>query len=87
MPDQLTQNVVTFAIDLACAKQPTRLPANFGVRNQKCNEITKPQQALDCMEPGLKPWEPSDQAGPPIRREMTKMGRRISAQPMGGSKR
>ena len=64
MHDQPTQNVAIFTTDLGCAKPPTRLPANFGVRNKNCNEITKPQQARDCMEPGLKPWEPSDRARP-----------------------
>ena len=87
MHDQPTQNVTISTTDLVCAKPPARLPANFGVRNQNFNEITKPQQARDCVEPDLKPWEPSDRAGPPIRREMREMGRRFSAQPMGGSER
>ena len=66
MPDQLTHNVAIVTTDLGCAKPQTRLPANFGVRNTKCSKIkiTKPQQARDCMEPCLKPWEPSDRARP-----------------------
>ena len=66
MPDQLTLNIATSTTDLGCAKPPTRLPANFGVRNSKCNKIiiTKPQQARNCKEPCLKPREPSDRARP-----------------------
>ena len=87
MHNQLTQNVAISTTDLVCAKPPTRLPANFGVRNQNLNVITEPQQARDCVEQQLKPCEPSDRAGPPTRSEMREMGRRFSAQPMGGSER
>ena len=85
MHNQLTQNVAISTTDLVCAKPPTRLPANFGVRNQNLNVITEPQQARDCAEQQLKPCEPSDRAGPPTRREMRGRERRFSAQPMGGS--
>ena len=89
MPDQLTLNIATSTTDLGCAKPPTRLPANFGVRNSKCNKIiiTKPQQARNCKEPCLKPREPSDRARPTNQERDDRDGAAVFRPANGGGER
>ena len=64
MANQLEPINVLLMTDLGCAKQPNKLPANFGVRNSNCTDNHKTSANRFLKEMCLKPREPSGPARP-----------------------
>jgi hypothetical protein len=75
MHDQLTPINVPLLTDLGCAKQPTKLPANFGVRNLNCTNVHQASadgftEEIMC----LKPREQNEPARPTNKERVTRDG-------------